>query len=56
MITTIGREMAAALAAVGKPHKLLLIKEVDDSYLRAEYAELERFLAEHLRCQATPGK
>jgi alpha/beta superfamily hydrolase len=44
-----GREMAAALAAAGKPHKLLLIKEIDDSYLRAEYAELERFLAEQLR-------
>jgi dienelactone hydrolase len=44
-----GREMAAALAAANKPHKLLLIKDVDEQYLRAEYAELEKFLAEHLR-------
>ena len=44
-----GREMAAALAAAGKPHKLVLIKDLDEEYLRAEYAELEKFLALHLR-------
>lgn len=41
-----GREMAAALTAAGKPHKLLLIKDVDEQYLRIEYAELEKFLAQ----------
>jgi dipeptidyl aminopeptidase/acylaminoacyl peptidase len=44
-----GREMAAALAAANKPHKLLLVKDFDEAYLRAQYAELEKFLATHLR-------
>ena len=44
-----GWEMAAALKAANKPHQLLLIKEINESYLRAEYAELEKFLAAHLR-------
>jgi dipeptidyl aminopeptidase/acylaminoacyl peptidase len=44
-----GWEMAAALAAANKPHKLLLIKDVDEQYTRAAYAELEQFLAAHLR-------
>jgi dipeptidyl aminopeptidase/acylaminoacyl peptidase len=43
-----GREMAAALVAAGKPHQLQLIKEIDEQYLRAEYAELEKFLAANL--------
>lgn len=44
-----GREMAAALAAAKQPHKLVLIKEVNELYLRAEYAEIEKFLAERLQ-------
>jgi dienelactone hydrolase len=44
-----GREMAAALAAAKKPHKLVLIDETDEAYLRREYTELEKFLADHLR-------
>jgi dienelactone hydrolase len=44
-----GREMAAALAAAKKPHKLVLIDETGESYLRREYAELEKFLADNLR-------
>jgi dipeptidyl aminopeptidase/acylaminoacyl peptidase len=44
-----GREMAAALKAAKKPHKLLLIRETGDEYQRAAYAELERFLAAHLK-------
>jgi len=44
-----GREMAAALAAAKKPHKLVLIDETEESYLRREYAELEKFLADNLR-------
>ncbi len=43
-----GREMAGALATAQKPHKLLLIKDVDENYLRGEYAEVEKFLATHL--------
>jgi dipeptidyl aminopeptidase/acylaminoacyl peptidase len=42
------REMAVALAAAGKPHQLLLIKDIDEQYLRAEYAALEKFLAANL--------
>lgn len=42
------REMAVALATAGKPHQLLLIKDIDEQYLRAEYAALEKFLAANL--------
>jgi dipeptidyl aminopeptidase/acylaminoacyl peptidase len=44
-----GREMAAALAAANKPHKLVLIDEVDDAYLRVAYTELVKFLEASLR-------
>jgi dipeptidyl aminopeptidase/acylaminoacyl peptidase len=43
-----GREMAAALRAANKPHKLVLIDEVDERYLRVEYDEIARFLASSL--------
>ena len=41
--------MDAALTAAGKPHQLLLIKDIDEPYLRAEYGELAKFLAAQLR-------
>jgi dipeptidyl aminopeptidase/acylaminoacyl peptidase len=44
-----GREMAAALAAAAKPHRLVLIDDVDEAYLRTLYAELEKFLAANLQ-------
>ena len=43
-----GREMAAALASAEKPHKLVMIKDVDEAYLRAQFVEIEEFLAAHL--------
>lgn len=44
-----GREMAAALAAASKPHKLVLIDDVDEQYLRIEYDEVARFLEANLK-------
>ena len=43
-----GREMAAALASAEKPHQLVLIKDVNEAYLRAQFIEIEKFLAAHL--------
>ena len=47
--TASGREIAAALAAANKPHKLLLIADDEDPYLRTEYDEVARFLEANLR-------
>jgi hypothetical protein len=40
--------MAAALASAEKPHQLVLIKDVDEAYVRAQFAEIEKFLVAHL--------